>query len=417
MTRTRYGISPWVDQFPTKKRLELPRFSASAARSLAESPTQVVIVGGGLAGCCTAYALAASGVKVVLCEADRLGVGGAGRGSGILQSEAAPSFRELDERNGRRATRAIFDASRRAVLELAATVRRLGIKADLETHDAVRILPPFSIEHKSFAREIALRRDAGLEAIPLKGAAAAREAAIERVTSGVRFHDWGQADPYRLLLGFARHARDRGAVMFERSPVRRIKVKRKSIDVHLADGVVSAETVAICTGEPTDLFRSLKRHLRLEERYAVTTEKLPANVRKQLTARARVITDTETPPHLIRWVDDDRLLIAGGDQPRTPERGRDKILVQRTGQLMYELLRMYPAISGAMPEYGWDMPISTAADGAMYAGPHRNYPRHLFAWATRHDPAQAFLASRILLRHVLGEPDKDDAYFAFTRGR
>ena len=52
----------------------------------------------------------------------------------------------------------------------------------------------------------------------------------------------------------------------------------------------------------------------------------------------------------------------------------------------------------------------------MYAGPHRNYPRHLFAWATRHDPAQAFLASRILLRHVLGEPEKDDAYFAFTRG-
>jgi hypothetical protein len=52
----------------------------------------------------------------------------------------------------------------------------------------------------------------------------------------------------------------------------------------------------------------------------------------------------------------------------------------------------------------------------MYAGPHRNYPRHLFAWATRHDPAQAFLASRILLRHYLGQADRTDAYFAFTRG-
>lgn len=83
---------------------------------------------------------------------------------------------------------------------------------------------------------------------------------------------------------------------------------------------------------------------------------------------------------------------------------------------MYELLRLYPAISGLMPAYGWDLPIATTADGAMYAGPHRNYPRHLFAWATRHDPSQAFLASRILLRHVLGETDKDDGYFAFTRG-
>jgi hypothetical protein len=69
-----------------------------------------------------------------------------------------------------------------------------------------------------------------------------------------------------------------------------------------------------------------------------------------------------------------------------------------------------------MPAYGWDVPLATTADGAMYAGPHRNYPRHLFAWATRHDPAQAFLASRILLRHVVGDADRYDPYFAFTRG-
>jgi gamma-glutamylputrescine oxidase len=416
MTRTRYGVSPWVDQFPTKKRLELPRFSASAARSLTGSTIPVVIVGGGLAGCLTAYALAASGVKVVLFETDRIGMAGASRGPGVLQAEATASFRGLDERNGRRAARALFQASRRAVLDLASTARRLGIKADLETHDALRVTPPFSVEDKLFAREMAARRDAGLDAIPLKGVIAARDSRIERVTSGARFHDWGHVDPYRLLTGFARAALDRGAVIFERTPVRRIKVKRKSVEVHVGGGIVSAETVAICTGEPTDLFRSLKRHLRAEERYAVLTERLPAAVRKQIAGRARIITDTDAPPHLFRWTDDGRLLVAGGDQPRTPERGRDKILIQRTGQLMYELLRLYPDISGVMPEYGWDIPISTTADGAMYAGPHRNYPRHLFAWATRHDPAQAFLASRILLRHVLGEPDKDDVYFAFTRG-
>jgi hypothetical protein len=69
-----------------------------------------------------------------------------------------------------------------------------------------------------------------------------------------------------------------------------------------------------------------------------------------------------------------------------------------------------------MPIYGWDLPIATTADGVMYAGPHRNFPRHLFAWATRHDPAQAFLASRILLRHFQGHAERDDTYFAFTRG-
>jgi gamma-glutamylputrescine oxidase len=374
-----------------------------------------VVVGGGLTGCCTAYALAAAGVKVILLESNRIGLGGTSRGPGILQGEAAPSFAELEARQGRRATRAMFEASRRAVLDLASTVRRLGIKAGVEVNDALRVAHAYGGNDKLLPRETTRRKDAGLEAVTLKPAGAMRESRIERSAVGVRYHDWGQASPYRLVQGFARAALDRGAALFERSLVKRIKVVRRHVDVVADGGTIAAETVVICTGEPTDLFRSLKRHVTFAERYVVLTERVPAPVRRQLLSAGMVVTDTADPPHAIRWASD-QLLVSGADQPRTPVRARDKVLVQRTGQLMYELLRMYPAISGLMPVYGWDMPVATAADGAMFAGPHRNYPRHLFAWATRHDPAQAFLASRIVARHVLGEADKNDAFFAFTRG-
>jgi glycine/D-amino acid oxidase-like deaminating enzyme len=413
MTRTKYGVSPWVHLFPKSRRFERPRF-APAARQPAKLP--VVIVGGGLTGCCTAYALAAAGVKTILLEADRVALAGAARSAGILQAEPAASYRDVEARHGRRAARAMFEASRAAVRDLAATVKRLGIKADLEVHDALRFTPPFSGDEKAFAREIAARETAGLDAVSLRGAAAARAIAIERVSAAVRFHDWGQADPYRLAVGFARAASARGAAIYERSPVLKIKGTRTSVEVVLKNGAIAADTVIICTGEPTDLFRALKRHVRFEERYAVLTETVSAPMRKQIAARTRVTTDTAAPPHVIRWTSDERLVVSGAGQPRPHPRDRGQIVVQRTGQLMYELLRMYPAISGLMPEYGWDEPIATTADGVMYAGPHRNYPGHLFAWATRHDPAQAFLASRILLRHVLGEVEKEDAYFAFTRG-
>ena len=270
------------------------------------------------------------------------------------------------------------------------------------THDALRILSPYSPDEKAFAREVHARRDAGLDAVLLKGAAASREAGIERVPAGVRFHDWGQGDPYRLAIGFAKAAVDRGASIFERSLVRRIKPKRRSVEIHTEGGVLAAETVIVCTSEPTDLFRSLKRHVRSDERYVVLTERLPAAVRKQISAQTRVVTDTETPPHVIRWTEDDRVLIAGADQPRTPERGTRQgprpahrpVDVRVVASLSRDLRRHAGVRLG--------LPLATTADGAMYAGPHRNYPRHLFAWATRHDPAQAFLASRILLRHVLG---------------
>jgi gamma-glutamylputrescine oxidase len=406
--QTRYGSSPWIDGFPKKRRPDYPRFRGPQT-------VPVAIIGGGLAGCLTAYAFAAAGVKVALLEADRLGTGGGGRGPGVLRAEAAPSFHAIDERYGRKAARAMFESSRRAVLDLMATTRRLGLTRGIESGDAVRLLGSFG-EEKPLVRDVAARRDAGLDAGWLKPAGAVKTAGVESARGGVRLPDWGCVDPYRLLVTFATAAATRGASLYERSPVQRLQVRSKSVELQTTAGVLTADTVIVCTGEPTDLHRSLKRHVRAEESYVVLTDRLPAAVRKVLRANAVVVTDVETPPHVVRWADDDRLLVAGGDQVRPAARGADKVLVQRTGQLMYELSRMYPAMSGVLPSYGWQVPMAVTADGVMYAGPHRNFPRHLFAWATRHDPAQAFLASRILLRHYLGDAHRDDMYFAFTRG-
>ena len=149
--------------------------------------------------------------------------------------------------------------------------------------------------------------------------------------------------------------------------------------------------------------------------YLVLTEPLPAAMRKQLASRDVTISDTASPRHRVRWTRDDRLLVAGADQDETPARKRDAVLVQRTGQLMYELLMMYPAISGLQPEYGWDGAYGETADGLMYIGPHRNYPRHLFALGVATRLSGAFLAARILARAASGEPDKDDEVFGWTR--
>jgi glycine/D-amino acid oxidase-like deaminating enzyme len=90
--------------------------------------------------------------------------------------------------------------------------------------------------------------------------------------------------------------------------------------------------------------------------------------------------------------------------------------VQRTGQLMYELLKMYPAISGLRPEFGWDLTYGETIDGVMYVGPHRNYPHHLFALGGgRHCLTGAFLAARLLARAVAGAPAKGDEVFGWTR--
>jgi glycine/D-amino acid oxidase-like deaminating enzyme len=112
------------------------------------------------------------------------------------------------------------------------------------------------------------------------------------------------------------------------------------------------------------------------------------------------------------------VLFSGADQAAIPDRQKERALVQRTGQLMYELSVMRPAISGIMPEYAWSADYSRTIDGVPYFGPHRNYPHHLFAYGG--GPAGlglSFAAARILLRSYHGASERSDEPFSFVRIR
>lgn len=366
-----------------------------------------------MSGAMTAYACASAGYKVILLEADRIGIAGTGRATGLLSGDACDSYREIESRAGRRAARAMFDTMQLAPRELAATIKRLGIRAGFELADHLRVLSPGESD-KLIRRELGARQAAGVKASWILPAAVSRQTAIES-GGAMRLAEAGFVDPFRLTLGFLAAAIKRGAKVYEKSRVRKITFTRKTATAFLDSGAITTTNLAICIGEPTDLFKPLKRHLRHEDRYAVLTEPLSAAVRAELGKRTAVLTDTDTPAHHMWLTADHRALFAGADQKRPIDRLRDKTLVQRTGQLMYELSRLYPAISGALPAYGWDVPLAHPVDGVLYAGSHRNFPFHHFAFGTSHDPARAYLASRIILRSVQGRPAKEDEHFSFAR--
>lgn len=352
-------------------------------------------------------------MKVMLLEADRIGVGGSGRATGLFSGEATESYRELEARAGKRAARAMFAAMESAPRELASAVKRLGIRANFELAGGLRIIGP-EYSDKLIKREIAAREDADLISGFVPASTITRQAAINS-SGAMKLPDAGFADPLKLTLGFLNAAIKKGVRVYEKSAVKKITFTRKTATAFLDGGAITTTNLAICIGEPTSLFKPLKRHLRHEDRYAVLTEPLSAAVRAELGKVRAVLTDTDTPPHQLWFTADHRALFTGGDQKRPADRLRDKTLVQRTGQLMYELSRMYPAISGARPEFGWDVPLAHPVDGVLYAGSHRNFPFHHFAFGTSHDPARAFLASRIILRNMQGRPEKGDEFFSFAR--
>lgn len=402
----RHGVSPWIHQFPSARVSTYPR-----ARG--EITADVVVVGGGLTGCAAAYACAASGLRVVMLEAERIGHGSSGRTAGLLLPEPGPSFREVAGAHGLRAARRAFETWRRGSREAASLLRKLGIRCALEARDG--LLVSNRDNEKQFRREYDARNEAGLEVKWLSSGQAAKATALERADA-IRTRDSFSLDPYRACIGLAAAAARERALVFEQSHVTKVRFSRKDAEVVLPTARIRTGNVIVATGTATREFASLRRHFKRRERYLVLTDPIPAEVRKHMVRRDVTFGDFDDLHRRVLWTDDNRIVVGGADQDEVPERLRKAVLIQRTGQLMYELLRMYPVISGLRPAYGWHLNYGRTADGLTYIGAHRNYPHHLFALGDASDSVTgAFVAARILLRAVRKTPEKGDDVFSWVR--
>ena len=378
-----------------------------------EHEAEVVIIGAGLTGTATALACATAGLKSIVVEAGNVGHGWSGHSSGLLLPDPGPLFRDVARTHGLRAAKIVFSAWRRGALDAAAQLRRLGVRCGLEPRGSLLVAQ--SGEEKELLREYDAREEAGVSVAWLTRRQVTAVTPLD-VPAAMRARDAFVFDPYRACLGLARAASARGARIFERTAVKKVRVARKHVEIVSADAVVKAGTVVVATGMATAEFRPLKRHFKPRQIYAALSSPMPATMRKQVGDRSVTARDLTGAGRRVIWSTDDRMLVNGGDRDEPPPRQQDAIVRQRTGQLMYEALTMYPAISGLAVDYGWSTTYGETADGLMYIGAHRNYPRHLFALGGPGDSATgAFLAARILVRALQDVPEKPDAVFGWTR--
>jgi glycine/D-amino acid oxidase-like deaminating enzyme len=404
---TRYGTSPWIHQFPSSRVPSFPRYRG-------EGTADVVVIGAGLTGCATAHACAAAGLTTVLLERDRVGHGRTGRSAGFMAPDPGPPFREIAGLHGLKAARRVFEMWRRGALEGAALLRRLNVHCHLDPREELVVVGR-NDDERTLRREYDARSDAGLDVAWLNRKQVQARMRLD-TAGGLKFRDGFSLDPYRACLGLVAEAARRGVACFERSRVSKVRFTRRFADVIVEGGKIRTRKVVVATGTATAEFKSLQRHLDRRETYLVLTATLPAAMRRQLGDPAVTLHDSLVPPHHLGRTRDDRLLIAGADQKETAARIRKAVLVQRTGQLMYEVLMKYPAISGLQPEYGWEATYGSTADGLMYIGPHRNFPHHLFAiGGGAVSVTGAFVAARMLARAAQDAAEKGDEVFGWNR--
>jgi glycine/D-amino acid oxidase-like deaminating enzyme len=374
----------------------------------------IVIVGGGITGAAIAHLLAEAGVSVVLLEAGRVGRGSTAASSALLMQETDDTLGKLQERYGRARANRIWKLSHEATRNLIDTLR--GLQVPVEERETVY----YTTSRDSAAalrQECDRRRRAGFSASWMSPAALLSSTAVEGA-GALRSRGNAQCDPYRACLALLKASSQNGARIFEHSRVTRVSRTKTGVTVRTSRGRVSASRVIIATGYATPDFKPLAGRFEMKHTYVLATRPVDGRERRKIGVGNVLLWDTERPYHYVRWTDDGRLLLGGGDRPLVSPARRRQAFADGTMQLHEEFLQLLPALKDIPLVRAWEGLFAMTPDGLPYIGTHRRYPRHLFALGYGGNGMTfGFLAARLLLDVIRGVANPDLELFAFNRFR
>jgi glycine/D-amino acid oxidase-like deaminating enzyme len=376
----------------------------------------VAIVGGGITGAVVAQRFVAAGVGVALIEAQLVGRGSTAASSALLLQEPDQGLWELTRRHGRAAGRRIWSLSRDAVAELIDTLTRVRANCDLVRRETVYVARSAQ-QAADLQRELRQRRHAGFDGEWLSTATLKRQTGLAAhgaiLTAGN-----AQLNPYKACVELVRAATRAGARVFERSPVTRIERLRDGVRVHTRHGRVDARRVVIATGYATTRFRPLAGRFRMFRTYVATTAPMDASTRRAVRFGDVMMWDAERPYHYARWTADHRLLVGGGDRRARGGPSRNVRVARAAASLRSEFATLVPEAEPLAFELAWEGLFALTPDSLPYVGPHRRYPRHLFALGYGGNGMTfASLAARILFEQWGGGHLAHHDLFAFGRFR
>jgi len=374
----------------------------------------VAVIGGGITGAALAWRFAEAGVRVALVEAGKIGRGSTAASTALLMQEPDIDLAELADMYGATRAQRTWQLSADATRDFVATLTRLRIKCDLVRRDSIY----YAKEQADVSRlreEHRRRTAAGIGGRWLEGDGLRRAIGFS-APAGIRTAGNAQADPFRACVGLIRAAEGAGARIFERSPVRAIRSSSRGVVLTTARGSIRADRAVVATGYATPYFKMLHARFKMFNTYVVATRPLTRSERRRIGPGAVMLWDMGRPYHYARWTRDHRLILGGGDRPAAAPRQRQQAFAAGTRGVQAEFERLYPGLKDIAIEWRWEGLFATTPDGLPYIGPHRRYPRQLFALGYGGNGMTfGFLAARLLVEWYLGARSPDHALFGFSR--
>jgi glycine/D-amino acid oxidase-like deaminating enzyme len=330
----------------------------------------VAVIGAGFCGLSAARTLAKRGARTVVLEAETFGWGASCRNGGMVLTGMKLPVPTLISRYGRDAVQRMYAASLESIDLVEQIVKEEGIECSLARcgHLEVACKKAHFGAYAAAAAEIKREFNHELRIIPKSELRA--EIGSEIYHGGMVDEASVSVNPAQYVNGLAAAAHRAGASLYDHARV--TSVKHQTISgagsflLETTRGKLTAKEVILATGaHTTNATPALQRKLIPIGSYIIATEKLSADLARELSPRNRMIYDSKHFLYYYRVTPDNRMLF-GGRAAFFPE---SEGTVRESAELLCRgMVKVYPQLANAKVEFVWGGTLDFAFDVMPHSG-------------------------------------------------
>jgi gamma-glutamylputrescine oxidase len=368
-----------------------------------EHRTDVVVVGGGIAGCSAALHLSQRGYHVALLEARAVGYGASGRSGGQTIFGLAASQSALADAVGRADARRLFDLSVEALDLTRSLIAEHAIDCDYRSnHVHVAVKPRHLAELEDWARELHEEYDYPTARLLNRDQLRAHVRSV-RYLGGLIDSRSGHLHPLKFTRGLARAAESAGAMIFENSPVLHYQ-DGPEVVVHTGQGTVRCAHLVLCGNAYLGAVApALARRIMGVGTYIIATEPLGEERVRALLPSNAAIADINWILDYFRASADHRLLFGG-------RVSYSAVQPPHLGESMRKrMVRIFPTLADVKVSHAWggylDITMSRAPDFGRLA-PNVFYLQGF----SGHGMTLTGLAGKLIAEAVAGTAERFDVF-------
>jgi gamma-glutamylputrescine oxidase len=366
--------------------------------------SDVLVVGGGMAGLMCAQALAARGIDVTVIERDFCGAGASGRSSGFITPDSELSLSDLVEKFGDTRAKALWEFSKSGLERIRGTIAAHAVDCDYQAQDSLLVARTARAYRKVVEREHQVQTSLGYHTTLYDRASIETVVRSPDYYGGIRYGGTFGINSYRYCRALRNALQRQSVRIFEGTPA--LRFARHGVET--PHGAVAARAIAVFTDHdlPALGLAAPEVH-RVQAMLSISQPLGEDEIRRIFPEHNLMVWDTDLVYQYFRITGERRLLLGAGDvwslYLQSAAGARRRILQKQRRYLASH----FPSLRISF-EHTWSGLIGVSKDFAPVVGRHEAFPGVYFAGAAAGLPWAAALGEYVAHKITDGRDELDE---------